>query len=166
VYIQNADGVSLLVVQIYPGSRKPYHLKKYGPGDGAYVRVGSINRQASAEMVAALARESSGISFDQEPRADVVWDELDLQAFSDAFHRATGRTLDAAAYEKLGLASEARNDTVPTNAAILLSDADRLRRWFPYAMIECAQFLFSTRNGRSHSLPRDYQDCLLLHGLS
>jgi predicted HTH transcriptional regulator len=93
-------------------------------------------------MVAALARESSGISFDQEPGADVVWDELDLQAFSDAFHRVTGRTLDAAAYEKLGLASEVRNDTVPTNAAILLSDADRLRRWFPYAKIECSSFCF------------------------
>ena len=106
VFIQNADGASLLVVEIYPGSRKPYHLKKSGP--------------------------------------DVVWDDLDLQEFSVAYQRATDRPLDTAAYKKLGLAADARNGTVPTNAAILLAGAESIRRWFPYAKIECARFKGTT----------------------
>lgn len=144
VYIQNADGESLLVVEIYPGSRKPYHLKATGPGDGTYVRVGSVNRQASSEVVTALDRESSGVSFDQEIRTDVDWEALDLNEFVAAYRRATGRNLDAAAYGKLGLVADSRNDTVPTNASILLSDAATLRRWFPYAKIECARFKGTT----------------------
>jgi ATP-dependent DNA helicase RecG len=144
VFIQNADGASLLVVEIYPGSRKPYHLKKSGPDGGTYVRVGSVNRQASREMVAALERESSGVAFDQELRTDVAWDDLDLQEFSVAYQRATDRPLDTAAYKKLGLAADARNGSVPTNAAILLAGAESVRRWFAYAKIECARFKGTT----------------------
>ena len=121
VYIQNVDGRSLLVVEIFPGSRKPYHLKARGPGDGTYVRLGSVNRKASAEVVAALERESSGVSFDQETRTDVNWEELDLHDFEVDYQRATGRSLDLAAYRKLGISIHARNDSVPTNTAVLLS---------------------------------------------
>lgn len=95
-------------------------------------------------MVAALEREASGVAFDQEPRSDVGWGDLDLEEFSVAYRRATDRPLDAAAYKKLRLASDARNDTVPTNAAILLAGAEALRRCFPYAKIECARFKGTT----------------------
>lgn len=62
-----------------------------GAGDGIYVRVGSVDRQASLEVVTALERESSAVSFDQEMRTDVDWEGLDLDGFVAAYRRRSGR---------------------------------------------------------------------------
>ena len=140
VYIQHVEGKSILVVEIYPGSHKPYYLKDKGLRHGCYVRVGSVNRRASPHVVATLERESAGVAFDQEIRVDVAWDDIDLVEFSTAYQGATGRVLELAGYQKLGLARESRSDAVSTNAAVLLSGGIARRRCFPYAKIECARF--------------------------
>ncbi|MBW1942242.1 MAG: ATP-binding protein [Deltaproteobacteria bacterium] len=51
VYLQSANGKTLLVVEIFPGSNKPYYLNSKGKREGTYVRVGSTNRKASLEMI-------------------------------------------------------------------------------------------------------------------
>ena len=37
---------TLLSVQVYPSSQRPHFLKKEGPTEGVYVRLGSTNRKA------------------------------------------------------------------------------------------------------------------------
>ena len=140
VYIQNVEGKALLVVEIFPGGHKPYFFKDKGPREGSYVRIGSVNRRASSHVVAALERESAGVAFDQELCGDVAWADIDLAEFSSAYRSATGRALEPAGYQKLGLARESRSDLVPTNAAVLLSAGTARHRYFPYAKIECARF--------------------------
>lgn len=56
VFIQDVDGRALLVVEIYPGPQKPYHLETAGRTDGTYVRVGSVNRKASQDVMGAIPR--------------------------------------------------------------------------------------------------------------
>ena len=140
IFIQNVDGRALLVVEIYPGPQKPYHLKKAGRTDGTYVRVGSVNRKASQEVIASLERARRKVSFDEEAQHHVQWEQLDLVAFADAFRKATSRALDDAAYLNLGLVTQDRDGHHPTVAAILLSDGPVKRRTFPYAKVECARF--------------------------
>ena len=140
IFIQNVDGTALLVVEIYPGPQKPYHLKNAGRTEGTYIRIGSVNRKASPDIIAALVRSRRKISFDEEPLQELSWEELDLGNFAASFRQATGRSLDDSAYQNLGLLKEDRNERHPTATAVLLTDGPVKQRSFPYAKIECARF--------------------------
>ena len=61
----------VLALQVFPSSARPHHLRATGLDNGAYVRVGSTNRRADAEMIAELRRVARGESFDEQP-----WPEL------------------------------------------------------------------------------------------
>jgi len=54
IYLQSAAEKTLLVVEIFPGSNKPYYIKRRGKHKGTYIRVGSTNRKASQETIEAL----------------------------------------------------------------------------------------------------------------
>ena len=56
----------IFIIKILPGANKPYYLKKLGPEDGIFVRIGSTNRKADSRVVGELRRQARNISFDQE----------------------------------------------------------------------------------------------------
>jgi ATP-dependent DNA helicase RecG len=56
----------IFIIRVLAGANKPYYLKRPGPEDGIFVRVGSTNRKADAHVVAELRRQARNISFDQE----------------------------------------------------------------------------------------------------
>ena len=140
IYIQAAEGKSLLVVEIFPGSHKPYYLRAKGKHKGTYVRIGSTNRQASEEMLEELERQRRKISFDAIPVYDLSSKEVCLDDFKADYARMTGRALDDDQLENLGLLCRERDRLYPTHAAVLLSDAPVRKHLFPYAKIECARF--------------------------
>jgi len=140
IYIQAVEGKNLLVVEIFPGSQKPYYLKSKGKLQGTYVRIGSTNRQASEEMLAALEREKRKLSFDALPFYDLSAEDLDLRRFLEDYRTATGRILNEGKLKNIGLHVPERKTLFPTHAAILLSESDVRNRLFPFAKIECARF--------------------------
>ena len=68
VFYQTAclDDNLIFIIRVLPGVNKPYYLKKYGPIDGIFIRVGSTNRNADVHIASELRRQSRNISFDQE----------------------------------------------------------------------------------------------------
>ena len=140
IYIQAVEGKNLLVVEVFPGSQKPYYLKSKGKHKGAYVRIGSSNRQASEEMLEALERQRRKISFDAVPVYDLSFRDLDLTRFKADYRKATGRALNHSQLKNLGLFVSQRKQVYPANAAILMSDSQARKRLFPYAKVECARF--------------------------
>src|SRR5690606_30452847 len=44
----------VLAIQVHPSSARPHYLKKEGLERGTYVRVGSTNRRADAELIEEL----------------------------------------------------------------------------------------------------------------
>lgn len=40
----------IFIIRILPGANEPYYLKKLGPEDGIFVRVGSTNRKADSQV--------------------------------------------------------------------------------------------------------------------
>ncbi|MEW6380920.1 MAG: RNA-binding domain-containing protein [bacterium] len=141
IYIQAAEGKNLLVVEIFPGSHKPYYLKAKGKHQGTYVRIGSTNRQASQEILEELERQRRKISFDAIPVYDLSYPQINLDSFRIDYQKATGRPLDNNEQLKnLGLLCCERDQLYPTHAAVLLSDSPVRKRLFPYAKIECARF--------------------------
>lgn len=140
VYIQSIDDKPLLVAEIFPGPQKPYYLKKSGPKNGTYIRVGSSNRKASLETIAELERRRRKVSFDSLPIYDLDLKTLNLDSFKKAYQKHTGKTIGMAQLENMGLVQRERERECPTHAALLLSDSPARRRNFPFAKIECARF--------------------------
>ena len=44
----------LLAVRVYPSSTRPHYIARTGPDAGTYVRVGSTNRRADAQLIAEM----------------------------------------------------------------------------------------------------------------
>ena len=53
----------VLALQVHPSPSRPHHLIREGPTAGVYVRVGSTNRRADAELIEELRRFARGEGF-------------------------------------------------------------------------------------------------------
>jgi predicted HTH transcriptional regulator len=140
IFIQSIDHKNILVVDIFPGSGKPYYLRKKGKQKGTYIRVGSTNRQASLETLEELERQRRKISFDAEPVYDFQGSEKDLSSFIKDFQNITGYYLDQTKLKNLGLIIQEQHQYYFSRSALLLSDDDQRLSLFPFAKIECARF--------------------------
>lgn len=136
----NLEGKHIIKVQIFKGSNPPYFIKKKGFEEGTFIRVGSSNRQASAEIIAELKRQLHNISFDSEISYEKSADVLEFFVFEAIFSEKTSEALTAAVLKKLELIKSDRGLSYPTNALILLSEDEIKKKLFPYAKIECARF--------------------------
>jgi ATP-dependent DNA helicase RecG len=140
IYIQAAAGKTLLVIEIFPGSYKPYYLEKQGKHSGTYIRVGSSNRKASLESIEALERQRRKVSYDSMPVHDCPMEEVDLSGFQKAYRALAGKAIGTTQLKNMGLVHHERDRVLPTHAALLLSRSPATKRYFPYAKVECARF--------------------------
>jgi ATP-dependent DNA helicase RecG len=130
-------GLQLVIVTVYPGPSRPYHVTAEGSESGVYVRVGSTNRVADAELRAELARVVRGESYDEQPLPDLDLTALDMLAVTAAF--APIRPIGSADAQSLGLATRDGRRTVPTVGGVLLFGADRTAS-FPDAWLQAGRF--------------------------
>jgi ATP-dependent DNA helicase RecG len=140
IYIQSVEDKLLLVVELYPGSQKPYGLKKPGRPNEVYIRAGASNRKASPETIEALERQRRKVSFDALTVYDCPVEDINLSQFKKAFKSQTGRKLGKTQFFNMGLLQKKEGYEYPTNAALLLTDSPARKQFFPYAKIECARF--------------------------
>ena len=64
-YGSMADKI-ILNIEVQAGTSKPYFLKKWGMGEGVFIRIGSTTRRADKDDIARLIREGNNVSFDSE----------------------------------------------------------------------------------------------------
>lgn len=140
IYIQAVEGKNLLVVEIFPGSHKPYYLKAKGKHKGTYVRIDSTIKQASQEMIEEIERQRWKVSFDALPVYELFIGDVNLKDFKLDYQKTTERILNDNHLKNMGLLLSERKQFYPTHAALLLSDSLARKRFFPYAKIECARF--------------------------
>ena len=129
---------SILAVEVFPGSNRPYYLKSEGQPDGVYVRLGSSNRQAGSALAAELRRTSEGIVFDEMPMPDLGPDDLDIQAAQRLF--SDRRKLDEQALLSLRVLVRDQGRLVPSKGGMLLFGKDR-GAYFPDAWVQCGRFI-------------------------
>jgi len=102
----------VLALQVFPSSARPHYLRASGLENGAYVRVGSTNRRADAEMIAELRRFARGESFDEQPLPELDSEALDFRVASELF--APVRRLKPHDLETLKLITRHQGRKVPT----------------------------------------------------
>ncbi|MCT8337474.1 AAA family ATPase [Methanoculleus sp. Afa-1] len=134
---------TLLLAEVYPSGTRPHWIKKEGPADGVYVRLGSTNRKANKELIAELERSAAGTAFDELPLPELTGDALDLAAARALF---TGqRELSEKELLTLKLLAPVQGRLVPTVGGVLLFGRDR-EGHFPDAWIQCGRFAGTTKN--------------------
>ena len=133
------EGIDLLIVRVarWPG---PFYLKSQGPEQGVYIRLGSTNRRAGADILAELRRAASHLVFDQLPCVGTELDDLDMEAARRAF-QAVDRQIDETKLESLGVLTRHGRYLLPSNGGIILFGRPEIRRqFFPDARVRCACF--------------------------
>lgn len=133
----------VLAVHVYPGPGRPYCVKREGPEAGVYVRVGSTNRRADAELIDELRRYSRSESYDEQAFAEEDSEALDFRAASESF--APVRKLRKADLTTLRLMTMHQGHEVPTVGGILLFGKAR-ERHFPDAWIQAGRFRGTDRS--------------------
>lgn len=129
----------VLTVQVHPSSNRPHHLVREGPEGGVYVRVGSTNRRADAELVEELRRFARGEGYDEQPMPELDSEALDFRAASESF--AGVRELAPSDLETLRLLAQHQGRKVPTVGGMILFGEERERqRHFPDAWIQAGRF--------------------------
>jgi predicted HTH transcriptional regulator len=87
IYNINTESGQLLVVQILPGSQKPYYIASGGIERGVYVRFGSTSRLAGPAAIEELRREAIGVSFLDRIRIGNKNGDLDPEMLKWFFHK-------------------------------------------------------------------------------
>ena len=135
-------GIQLVAVTVFPGPSRPYHVVALGPEIGAYVRIGSTNRVADAELRAELVRGVRGESYDELALRDLDVDAVDMAAAIAAF--APVRTIGSREAGTLGITTSSGGRTIPTVGGVLLFGSNRLAT-FPDAWLQAGRFRGATR---------------------
>jgi predicted HTH transcriptional regulator len=127
----------VIAIRVHPSPGRPHYLDREGAEKGTYVRVGSTNRRADAELIQELRRVARGEGFDEQPMPDLDSEALDFRAASESFapvRKLTKRDLDT-----LRLITDHQGRRVPTVGGVLLFGRDR-ERHFPDAWIQAGRF--------------------------
>lgn len=127
----------VIAIQVHPSAARPHYFKRDGAESGTYVRVGSTNRRADAEMLQELRRFARGETYDEQPMPELDSEALDFRAASESF--AAVRRLRRRDLETLRLLTDYQGRMVPTVGGVLLFGRER-ERYFPDAWIQAGRF--------------------------
>jgi len=126
-------------VEVYPSSTRPHYVRRLGPQDGVYVRVGSTNRRADADLVAELGRVVRNQSFDEEVLPRLPPEAVDFEAARAEFSGV--RKLRRPDLRTLRLVADHQGKDAPTVGGILLFGRTAEReKHFPDAWVQVGRF--------------------------
>jgi ATP-dependent DNA helicase RecG len=87
------SGKYIIRVYIHKGSKPPYFIISKGKEKGTFIRVGSSNRLASAEIIQELERQGQNVSFDSELYFNKKYEDLLLDNFKSFFNEKANEDL-------------------------------------------------------------------------
>ncbi len=127
----------LIIIQV-PHSIGPFHLRSKNMSNSTYIRFGSTNRIADANMVDELLRLKKNITFDELPAVYSKISDLDSNCLNEFFLKINKKNTKSKCLS-LKLLQENGSKIVPTNGALLLFCKNR-EMDFPNSIIRCARF--------------------------
>jgi len=133
IYIENIDGVELLVVEVARGNLFPYYLKSVGREQGTYIRLGASNRVASPEHIQQLELQRLNISFDALANYQYPLEKLDLTVLEAAF-KVADKALTLEKMLNLKLVVEEQGQRYASHGLLILLGQ------YEHVMTQCARF--------------------------
>lgn len=139
IEIFSLQGCQLIILRIARW-KGPFYIKNEGPDNGVYIRLGSTNRKAGAEILAELNRSIRGISFDQMPCPETNDKDINKKQIQSVF-KDSNKLIDKEKLKNLGLVVSYAGKNVLSNGAIILFGPEKKREYyFPDARVSCARF--------------------------
>ena len=142
ISFSTVEGKSIIIVEVYPGSSRPYYLKAPGKKYGTYIRVAGTTCPADPQMIHDLELQGANQSYD---KTVIVGKELDMNAVmklctaitdcmkrseTSSVHKVTIQNL-----EKWGILKRVGGELKPTVAFDLLTTNTNR-----FAKVQCACF--------------------------
>lgn len=159
IAILNIRGRDLIVVEVSPGSSRPYYLKAKGVENGTYVRIGSSNRLGDFETIYSLRRTLQLKTFDEEPVYSARFEEVDAQFIEEQFQ--PHRSLKPGDWYTLGLkVKEGPKEYLSVGAVLLLGKQNM--EHFPDAWIQAGRFEGTDKSNRTILDSQNIQGSLIL----
>lgn len=149
---QTIEGKTIIIVQVYPGKRRPYFLKSEGKEDGVYIRVPGSTRVADEFIVKELELEGANKSYDRMLAVGETVTEDEIEKLCDTMYQyALSRCLTTEEKQSVkrvtkmqllswGLLQEKEGKLYPTNGYLLLSP-----NHIQETSIQCGVFKGTTR---------------------
>ena len=137
IYERNINNKMLIIIQIYPGNRPPYYIKreKHKPHQGVYLRVASTTRQADEKYIKDLYRQQLNMCFDEESTS-LPFSDLNPKLLSEVY----GKRVNEKTYlmDKLAI-RQMRNPKklFATNTAVLFF-TDHPEVHLPESIVICS----------------------------
>ena len=140
VTLASVEEKVVIVVNIMPGSQRPYYLTAKGKENGTYIRVSGTTRPADSFVLRELEFEGVNRCFDQNyaaPEASVTEDEINSLC-NKMYQYAVEHCRDGEAAERIhrltrqnllswGFLVKRGDDYYPTNAFLLMTRVGRIR---------------------------------------
>lgn len=136
-YIENIQGIELLVIEVSRGSLLPYYLKPQGKAQGTYIRLGASNRVASSEYIQQLELQRLNQTFDEQPNPQYSLDDIDLQPLKQAFAEV-GKELSLQKMRNLKLIIQQNGQDYPSHGLLILLGL------YEQVEIKCSRFKGTT----------------------
>ena len=152
VTLQTIEDKTVIVVEIHPGSMRPYYIKARGLIEGTYVRVAGTTRPAEEYMLKELILEGQNRYFDSElcrelkitdEEIDTLCREMKETAMKNTWQNSEKTAIREVTRNVLltwGVLKEDNGKIFPTNAYALLTGKTKNQ-----PVIQCAVFKGKTR---------------------
>lgn len=152
IMYQTIEEKTVIIVQVYPGKKRPYYLKSEGIDKGVYIRVPGSTRLADDFIVKELKFQGANRSYDQmaavgetvtKEQIEDLCETMYQYALKQCQTREEQKAVKQVSQKNLiswGLLEKQENKLVPTNGFLLLTNNP-----FPSAAIQCAVFKGTNR---------------------
>ena len=147
VTLQTVNDKTVIVVEILPGSMRPYYIKSEGMTEGTYMRVSGTTRPVEGYMLKELILEGQNRYFDSEPCRELQITDEDIQnlckTMKETAIKNTWQDSEKAKIKDItkntllswGILTEVQGEIFPTNAYALLTGQLRMQ-----PIIQCGLF--------------------------
>ena len=147
VTLQTIEDKTLVIVEILPGTMRPYYIKSKGMAAGTYVRVSGTTRLVEGYMLKELILEGQNRYYDSEPYIGGSVTDTEIEnlckkmkeiALKNTWRESEKTKIKDVTKNTLlswGILVEDNGKTIPTNAYALLTGTMRMQ-----PVIQCGVF--------------------------
>lgn len=147
VTLQTIEDKTLVIVEILPGTMRPYYIKSKGMAAGTYVRVSGTTRLVEGYMLKELILEGQNRYYDSEPyiggsvtdtEIGILCKKMKEIALKNTWRESEKTKIKDVTKNTLlswGILVEDNGKTIPTNAYALLTGTMRMQ-----PVIQCGVF--------------------------
>ena len=120
VYVQSLEGESVVVVEVYPGSGRPYYIKRLGVKEGTFVRRGASTRLVDDATLDELRLQGKRSTFDSLENLDIAVTRERTDCIIRKVGELYGAEIDETDLRNCGIIRVKDGQDIPTNAYALL----------------------------------------------